>query len=203
MIRELWREHRIQADVVRDSGMAYRDTDDTARDILCPVCCEYRDGAGDLIFSADQRLSDLKKAIGRHLECSRHKQALEEQERALLLAVRRSRVGLTIARTALQTLREGCSYLQFEKKLLDLHLAGLDIGSLNHSKEFIRLFVKSMRTTVDRRITDHLHQVDVITGRKRADLQNMVISLPFSTLGNGVGGTEAKEEGGNEGFNKK
>ncbi len=34
-----------------------------------------------------------------------------------------------------------------------------------------------------------------------ADLQNMGISLPFNTLGNGVGGTEAKEEGGNEGFN--
>ncbi len=105
--------------------------------------------------------------FGMHLESSRHKQALEEQERAVLLAVRRSRVGLTIARTALQTLREGCIYLQFEKKLLHLHLAGLDIGSLNHSKEFIRLFVKSMRTTMDKRISDHLHEVDFITGRKR------------------------------------
>ena len=85
----------------------------------------------------------------------------------MLQVVRRNRVGLTISRTALHTLREGCSYLQFEKKLLDLHLAGLDIGSLNHLKEFIRLLVKKMRTAVDRRISDHLHEVDVITGRKR------------------------------------
>jgi hypothetical protein len=85
------------------------------------------------------------------LECRRHKQEFEEQERALLLVFRRSRVGLTIATIALQTLREGCSYLQFEKKLLDLHLASLDIGSLNHSKEFIRLFVKSMRTAVGKK----------------------------------------------------
>jgi hypothetical protein len=77
--------------------------------------------------------------------------------------VRRIRVGLTIARTALQTLRERWSYLQFEQTLLDLHLAGLDIGSLNQSKEFIRMFVKSMRKTVDIRIGDHLLEVDVIT----------------------------------------
>ena len=35
---------------------------------------------------------------------------------------RRTRVALTAGRTALQTLREGCKYLQFEEKLLSLHL---------------------------------------------------------------------------------
>ena len=99
------------------------------------------------------------------MESNQHKNALEEQERALLRVVRRNRVGLTIARIALHTMREGCSYLQFEQKLLDLHLASLDIGSSNRSMEFIRMFVKIMQGSVDRRINDHLHEVDVITRR--------------------------------------
>jgi len=166
-IRELWREHRIQADVVRESGMTFRETDDTGREMHCPVCFQYRDGTSDITFSVKQRLPELKLSMVRHLESNRHKQELKEQERALLWVVRRNRVGLTIARTALQTLRAGCSYLQFKQKLLDLHLSGLDIGSLNHSKEFIRMFVKSMRATLDRLINDHLQTMYVIAGRKR------------------------------------
>ena len=116
-IRELWREHRILADVVKDFGMAFRKTGDNGREINCPVCFQYRDGTVDVAFSVNQRLSKHKKSIARHLESSRHKIALEEQERALLLVVRRSRVGLTIAIAALMPLREGCNYLQFEKKV--------------------------------------------------------------------------------------
>jgi hypothetical protein len=80
---------------------------------------------------------------------------------------RRTRVGLTAAREAFQTLREGCSYLQFEEKLFTLHLAGLDIGSMNHSVRFIRGFVDSMEVVMDRRIRDRIHAVDLVTCRKR------------------------------------
>ena len=122
--------------------MAFRETDDTGREIHCSVCFQYRDETGDVTFSVNQRIPELKKSIARHLESNWRKQALEKQERAMLRDVRRSRVGTTIARVALQTVREGCRYLQFEQKMLDLRLASLNIGSLNHSKEFIRMFVK-------------------------------------------------------------
>ena len=80
---------------------------------------------------------------------------------------RRARVGLTVAREGFQKLREGCSYLQFEEKLLTLHLAGLDIGSMNHSVRFVRGFVDSMEVVMDRGIRDHIHAVDHVTYRKR------------------------------------
>ena len=80
---------------------------------------------------------------------------------------RRTRVGLTVGRTALQTLREGCSYLQFEEKLLSLHLSGLDIGSMNHFVKFIEGFVDSMEVVMDRKIRDHIHGIDHVTCRKR------------------------------------
>ncbi len=48
-----------------------------------------------------------------------------------------------------------------------LHLAGLDIGSLNHSRDFIKAFAESMTNVMDRMIEMHLHEVDAVTGRKR------------------------------------
>jgi hypothetical protein len=62
---------------------------------------------------------------------------------------------LNFARIVLQALREGSSYIQFEMKLRDMHLAGLDIGSMNQSREFMRKFVASMANVMDRKIGSH------------------------------------------------
>ncbi len=75
------------ADAVRDSCMDFRETDDNGLEIHCPVCFQYRDETSDVAFNVNQRLSELKKTIARHLESSRHKQTLKKQERALLLVV--------------------------------------------------------------------------------------------------------------------
>jgi hypothetical protein len=80
---------------------------------------------------------------------------------------RRARVGLSVGRATFQAIREGCSYLQFEEKLLNLHLSGLEIGFMNHSVRFIKGFVDSMTVVMDMRIRDHMHVVDVVIGRKR------------------------------------
>jgi hypothetical protein len=52
-------------------------------------------------------------------------------------------------------------------KLRDMHLSSLDIGSMNHSRAFIRKFVESMSTVMDRKIGCHVKAVDPITRRKR------------------------------------
>ncbi len=52
--------------------------------------------------------------------------------------------------------------MQLEHKLQSMHLAGVDIGSMNHSTEFIRGFVDNMTTVMDRRIADHVRAVDAI-----------------------------------------
>ena len=113
------------------------------------------------------KLHITKKSIWRHLHTARHKQALHVQNIELELKARRTRVGLSVGRAALQTIREGCSYLQFEEKLPNLHLSGLEIGSMNHSVRFIKGFVDNMAAVMDRRIRDHMHVVDVVTCRKR------------------------------------
>ena len=39
--RELWKEHRNEADMVRDVGLAYREDDANGREIYCLVCLTY------------------------------------------------------------------------------------------------------------------------------------------------------------------
>ena len=57
--------------------------------------------------------------------------------------------------------------MQFEEKMRSLHLACVDIGSLNYSREFIRAFVESIKVVMGQRIERHLHVVDAATSRKR------------------------------------
>ncbi len=114
-------------------------------------------------FCIDKRVNYLRKTIQRNLETDVYAKALTAMEQERMRNLRRSRVGLTIARTTLQTMREGCSYLHFEENLHSLHLTSVDIGSLNNSREFIKAFVESMTMVMDRSIERHLHSVDVVT----------------------------------------
>ena len=45
MIRENWNEATVEADMVRDAGLAYRELDGgRSREIFCPVCHDYGRG---------------------------------------------------------------------------------------------------------------------------------------------------------------
>ena len=81
------------------------------------MCLKYGDGDGHEVVRIFERLYVTKKQIARHLATQRHKQALEEEQREATRNVRRQGIGLNIAKTALQTLHEGASYVQFEHKL--------------------------------------------------------------------------------------
>ncbi len=48
-----------------------------------------------------------------------------------------------------------------------LHLAWVDIGTLNHSREFIRGFVDNMIAMMGMRISEHVRAIDPVIGRKR------------------------------------
>jgi hypothetical protein len=42
LVRENWREHHNETNMVRDAGLAFRDTDDGAREVYCPVCESFK-----------------------------------------------------------------------------------------------------------------------------------------------------------------
>ena len=72
VFRELWKEHRIETNVVRDAGLAYRDTDDHGREIYCPTCLAYCGNKCYVGITSFPKLHVTKKTIGRHLGTARH-----------------------------------------------------------------------------------------------------------------------------------
>jgi hypothetical protein len=113
----------------------------------------------------------------------------------LELKARRTRVGLSAGRATLHTIREGCSYLQFEEKLLNLHLSGLEIDSMNHSVRFIKGFVDSMAAVMGMRIRDHMHVVDFVTCRKRVFAFAADKVTELHRIGEAIGMVIMTEEG--------
>jgi hypothetical protein len=85
-----WTIYTTVPEMFRDSGLAYRGTDDGGREVYCPVCLKYRAGDGHEVVSVFARPSVTRKVIARHLAT---KQALEEEQREATREVRRHRVG--------------------------------------------------------------------------------------------------------------
>ncbi len=72
-------EHNNVSDMVKDSGLAFRDTVDEGRVVFCPVCVKFRVGEGSDVIKTYQRLFETRKSIARRLGSLRHKQAMEEE----------------------------------------------------------------------------------------------------------------------------
>jgi hypothetical protein len=131
------------------------------------MCLTYCGSKGDVDITSHRKLHVINKYVGRHLGTTRHKQVLELEVVGVERQARRTRVGLTVGKATLHTLREDCNYLQFEEKLLNLHLDGLDIASINNSVKFIEGFVDNMAIVMDTRIRDYVHSKDHVTRRER------------------------------------
>jgi len=99
---------------MRGPGLVYRGTGDGGHGVYCPVCLKYRAGDVHTIINLVARLSGARKIIARHMAIQRHKEASEEHHLEATRALRRRQVGLSNVRTALQTLREGASYVQMK-----------------------------------------------------------------------------------------
>ncbi len=48
--------HTNLPDMVRDSGLDFRDTDGEGREVFCPVCLKYRAGDGHELVNASRRM---------------------------------------------------------------------------------------------------------------------------------------------------
>ena len=101
----------------------------------------------------------------------------------------------TVGRTTLHALRKGYNYLQFEEKLLSLHLASLDISSMDHSAVFIKGFVNNIAVVMDKRIKEHLRAVDLVTCRKLLFAFDADKVTELHKMGDSIGISIMTEEG--------
>jgi len=93
--RENWIHHIVEADIVKDAGLAYIEIDGGRdRKIICPVCRDYGRGiAAEASFNNNQRVKYLRKTIQSHLETYAHAKELTAMDKERTRNQRLCRVG--------------------------------------------------------------------------------------------------------------
>ena len=88
--------------------------------------------------------SHLRQSVLRHQNAVRHKKAIEAKVRAGALARLRADRAMNVARQSYQIILEHDSYSSYERRVLLLHLSGVDIGNINHSRAFPAAFAEAV-----------------------------------------------------------
>eukprot|EP00959_Pyramimonas_sp_CCMP1952_P120648 2522564-Pyramimonas_sp.AAC.1 len=102
------------------------------------------------LIRTDQPFKVLKRSVQRHLVIDTHKRALNILARKADEQKRANNTGIVLARNAFTVVREALPYTAYERLVLEDHLKGLPVGSLNHSRKLMPPLVRAMfSVTVD------------------------------------------------------
>ncbi len=114
-------------------------------------------------FSSTSLLKNLKPRIISHFKSAIHEWCVERENHERLEIKRTNDVGLTIARLAFETIVEARSYKSFERAILRQHLIGTRVGTLNHGRDFVRNFLRSLYHVCKERVIKFFNSVDPST----------------------------------------
>ena len=134
--------------------------------VFCVACAEH-EGGGRAEFGTDRPFSKLRKSLRSHLITAKHRAAEAHVQSKNEVVQASNRIGLNLSRLVLQTIKEGGSYLDYERKVFDFHLNGGDTGRFHHSKNFISDLVPCMYRVCMNRIRAYLDTPDVTTSKSR------------------------------------
>jgi hypothetical protein len=119
--------------------------------------------------SGDQKrvltLTELKKAVLRHLKSERHKFAEKLRAENEAAAKEKHDVSIAVARQAYLTVCESKSGLSYERLILNAFLLGVRVGVKQHGDDFFRQFVVSMHTVIVKGIAQFLRTPQPTTGK--------------------------------------
>jgi hypothetical protein len=119
--------------------------------------------------SGDQKrvltLTELKKAVIRHLKSERHKFAEKLRAENEAAAKEKHDVSIAVARQAYLTVCESKSGLSYERLILNAFLLGVRVGVKQHGDDFFRQFVVSMHTVIVKGIAQFLRTPQPTTGK--------------------------------------
>lgn len=116
-----------------------------------------------------KKFGNFKGHLIDHLKSSAHKwcfnfsEALEIKEKEI--NEEHEKIGLRVGRTAYTAIKEGKGSKFFERLLSLNELNNVDIGELNHSREFFREFRKNIFFTMKSKIIDFLSTKNPVTNQ--------------------------------------
>ena len=141
---------------------------------MCGVC---DDSAGNYSVTLEEDFEgkkqsrefiNLKKSLKRHLNIKKHinnvnKEEVKEKMQKKLVA-REKKISLVLGDVAYFLLKQGRPYTDFPVHVNLLSRAGVDVGDLNHSFQFVRHWSPMCAEVVDKRMTTFFHTVMPQTG---------------------------------------
>ena len=143
--------------------------------ISCDVCFKFGklnetlragDNAGVISTVQTQGISAINRNVARHCETRVHKWCIEWEHQLAQTARRNKSIGVAVARCAYFCIREAMSGLSFERRLLEEHYLGVQVGSMNHSEKFLTGFMESLHLEIIDSFMKFLRKPDVATNRQ-------------------------------------
>ena len=118
------------------------------------------------IAANNKRFQNMKKSLKRHLQDCQ----LQPEDEAVQAKTKEA--GMAVARVAYTCLKEALPYSKFPKLLLTFNLCKVNIGNINHSREFITNYLTSVYQALRERFISYLTNYNQKTG----------FLLPFSLV---------------------
>ena len=123
---------------------------------------------GESVMSSKFR--NLKKNIKRHLQRQVHvdnvKMRDEKEQKDAAYAAKNIVVGMAIGRTCYHLYSKGRPFADFESSLFLQGLNGINIGNINHGKDFARNFLPHVADVVSRRVNKFISSPLLQTGHR-------------------------------------
>jgi hypothetical protein len=120
------------------------------------------------VFTTNQELKNLKQSLAHHVKNSaRHQLNIAAAAAQQKFETDSMAISLRVGTLALNNFLESNSYLCFERQVAMMHLAGANIGTINHSTDFISTIRTAFYDEAIDRISSWLHTADPSTGQQR------------------------------------
>lgn len=114
---------------------------------------------------------NLKTRIIEHIDSQTHRNAQLAREEASAEQKKKSdrnmKVGMVLARTAYKIVKLGQSYANFETEVSLLHMNGVDVGDINHSRKFASQIVSAIFDVAVTKVKQVIRSELPTTGRPR------------------------------------
>eukprot|EP00918_Siedleckia_nematoides_P057077 GHVU01124525.1.p1 GENE.GHVU01124525.1~~GHVU01124525.1.p1 ORF type:complete len:474 (+),score=47.61 GHVU01124525.1:520-1941(+) len=166
-------EQRIRGNNAEEVAAAHGlDVLHESRQLRCRVCARHgavrftAGGNAEGVFNVDQRLGVLKRAVLRHLTQAGHQGAVKKAAQIKASEKRLRAQGMSNGRVIYFILKEGHSYASYERAVHLMALCGVNVGTLNHSRNFCHDFGRALGGVILERIKRFLDTVSEVTGRK-------------------------------------
>ena len=109
---------------------------------------------------SSQKFYNLKRSLKRHIVTQTHKDALNDISATtafeLKVEKREKNIGMRLARIAYNILKKGRPDTDFPEHVLLQHINGVDVGNVNHCKNFVLHFLPCVGKAVKKKLISFL-----------------------------------------------